>query len=141
MLDTLLQVTGERETEFQFSIAIDQPLAMRSATACLTPYFLAGVAPENQSVAGWLFHLSCKNVLALDIELRFDQQDSICGAALLLQETEGQGGKLKISAPFELKSAESTDFNRQLEQELTVDGKTAIYGFNSFQIFQIELHW
>ena len=141
MLDTLLQVAGEQQQNFEFSIAINDPLPMRSATVCLTPYHLLSSSAENQSVSGWIFYVNCKNVIVTSTRPKFDQQGAICGATLRLQETEGQGGKLKIACPFQLRAAESVDFVGQLEQDLDTENKTAICDFHPHQIFQIELHW
>ncbi len=141
ILDTLLRVAGETQTHFQLGIAVDVPISICAATAYQSPYYFAALPREKIACNGWIFHLSCKNVIATSTAPRFDQAGRVSGATLRLQETQGHGGTLKITCPCQLTSAARVNFLHELQSELATDGATATCNFTPFQFFQIELYW
>ncbi|MBL8824545.1 MAG: hypothetical protein JNJ77_18305 [Planctomycetia bacterium] len=103
MLDTLLVVEGETETQFRFALSVDDDLPHRTAQDWLTP---AIVVPNQKqpasSTTGWLFHLDAPSVLILDISREPFKEKSIL---VRLVESFGYATDAVLLCPSPPKSA------------------------------------
>jgi alpha-mannosidase len=103
MLDTLLVVKGETQTEFRLGMGLDvvypahESLHFQSPL-CVAPEF---TPPPSSAASGWLFHVDARNVLITAIEPLFEGK-TCTGAKIRLLETLGRAAETAISGfrPF-----------------------------------------
>ena len=140
-LDTLLVTEYEKERKFEFAIAIDSPTSAAAAKAYQSP---AVVLPDESPYAkrnGWIFSLSCKNIMVVHLQPKYGEDGSTVGVAMRLIETEGRSGELKIRFPFLLKSASKTNFLGEKTNSLNLEGDQINCNFCENQYFQLECSW
>lgn len=140
MLDTLLVVAGEQQKQFKFAIAIDVDSSMAEAVSMQSPIYSMNRITSEQAIAGWVFHLSCKNVVVTSMK-PIGSSGKTTGVILRLLETEGRPGKLKLTAPFKIKRARRCKFSGEAAYELPTAGDVATCNFLAAQYFQIEFGW
>lgn len=131
MLDSILIPAGETQQEFRFTLSFDELFPMHAVKRAMNPVqSLPTRGKPRGTNAGWLFHLSAKNVLLNRImpapasshsETELDEttagmSDRENGVILELMETEGRHQSLKLSCFRTPKSARQVNF---LGEQLT----------------------
>ena len=134
MLDSLLMLNNESQTNFSFAIDIDQPYPSAAAALRLTPvlnYAASQASPiaesrskatdSAQTKSDWLFHFNRKNILATSATPIFNDDGECSGVSLRLKETESRSAKLTITSFKALKAAEIVQFNGEVFETLPLD--------------------
>ncbi len=106
MLDTLLVVKGETQTEFRLGMGLDVVYPTHEAVnfqspICVAPEF---TPPPSGATSGWLFHVDARNVLITAIEPILEGKLCV-GAKIRLLETLGRAAETAISGFREFKIA------------------------------------
>ena len=145
MLDSLLIVGQESQTEFRLGLALDLRYPMIASSQWMSPNFQLECRTDPRKLpGGWLYHFDCKNILVTTWRPVFDSQSNMTGLQIRFKETEGRGGKLKLRCPRPIGSASRSslcgDEIRSIEiadaskDQVTVD-------FAGSEYFQISLIW
>jgi len=137
VLDTLLIVKGEQARSFRLGVGIDVDYPVQAAANLLSPEgaLACSVSKPPVSEAGWLYHVTAKNLIATHWEPTAE------GFLVRLQEAAGRSGTAKLSAAREIGTAAMTDFLGRLERDLPTEGGAVIIDFSPHQWFQIEARW
>jgi len=131
MLDSVLMLSNESQTQFSFAIDIDQPYPASAAASRLAPVIQcpdsdrklesAKSNESDQPRSDWLFHFNRKNILVTYAVPIFDSQGKCSGVSFRLKETESRSAQLIISTFKALRSAEIVKFNGELFSTLPLD--------------------
>ena len=140
-LDTLLVVEREQERKFEFAITIDSPTSAAAAKAYLSPTVVLPPESPYAKRNGWIFSLSCKNVMVMRLQPKYGENGNTVGVVMRLMETEGRSGELKIRFPFPLQSASKTNFLGEKISNLDLEGDQITCNFCENQYFQLECSW
>ena len=155
-LDTLLIVRGEQRRQFKMAVGIDLKYPVYAALDLLCPVLRTECEGPGTEAgqSGWLFHLNCKNVVALDWEAidDFDNQaadsetsdlqpPALNGVQIVLKETEGRSADLKLTCCRPIRTAHRIDLCGHRLHTLAVDKDTVQIEMASRETVQIELLW
>ena len=134
MLDSLLMIHNESQTNFSFAIDIDQPYPSAAVVSRLTPVLQypalhdlpnthggSQTSESGQTRSSWLFHINRKNILATSMKPIFNDDGKCNGVSLRLKETESRSAKLIISSFKTLRAAEIVKFNGEVFETLPLD--------------------
>ncbi|REJ69082.1 MAG: hypothetical protein DWQ31_05855 [Planctomycetota bacterium] len=162
-LDTLLIAGGERARHFRLGIGLNlnhPQLAAAELIAPATSVMLTERAPPG--LAGWLFHLSAKNVVATAWELLRTPGDAdqtegdpqaaagrIVGVRVRLLETAGRETTLALRSIYALaraewierRSAPGEDGAAGQRSELPCEGDRVTIQMRGYQWCEVELFW
>jgi hypothetical protein len=146
MLDSLLIVGQEQARRFKLAIEINQHYPLMSANRRMspTPSIPVAAVQRSASAEGWLFHFSCKNILATWWQPVLDAQSRVTGMQIRLRETEGRSGKLMLRCPGEVESADHVNLlgEQQRSIELDADRTDCVpIDFVAHDYLQISIHW
>ena len=122
MIDSLLMVAGETETDFSFAIDVDQRYPLSAAANRLSPVCWRPLSDTSRtpSTSEWLFHFDSKNVLATHSQPTFDENGQCDGAMFRLRETERRNANLTITCIKPLVGARVVGFNGEPSDSLAV---------------------
>ncbi len=144
MLDSLLIVGNEQQRKFRLGIGTPLSYPLAAAQSWLTPLleFETQIKTGNNSVAGWLFHFDCKNILVTWWQ-PIIESNLLTGVHVRLRETEGRAGKLTIACCRKLKTAEKVNFSGDFlrTQELDTAADKLSVQFVAWDYLQIKLNW
>ncbi|MEM7786021.1 MAG: hypothetical protein AAF623_21920, partial [Planctomycetota bacterium] len=144
MIDTILVCGCESTKEFSFRIGIDLPYSYAAAVDMMSPVIqIPGPVSGSADATSWLFHLNCKNVIATYWE-PLQQDGRWAGVTIRLRETEGRGGKLRISCPHPIAIGQKCNFVGSFICSLEVrdeDPSQIEIDFGRFEFFEITLNW
>ena len=140
-LDSLLVVDGESSRHFEFAISIDSPTSLAAAIAYLSPTLLLPADSRYARRNGWIFSINCKNVVVTYLRPKYGEGGNANGIAVRLLETEKRSGELRIRFPFELISANRTNFRGEKLNELDFEGDCVTCNYCEHQFFQLECSW
>jgi alpha-mannosidase len=108
-LDTLLIVGNEQQRKFRLGIGVNIRHAARAAIHFDSPAYTIEQSPSDFSTNApqnrCLLHFDCKNIVSTQSAPLFES-GKLVAIRLRLQETEGRAGRLHISTPLRLLSAE-----------------------------------
>ena len=154
MLDSVLMLSNESQTQFSFAIDIDQPYPAAAAASRLAPVIQCPVsdrkpesAKSNESAqprSDWLFHFNRKNILVTYAVPIFDSQGKCSGVSFRLKETESRSAQLVISTFKALRSAEIVKFNGELFSTLPLDeadNRKVSLAVDSLSFLQVNLYF
>jgi alpha-mannosidase len=142
MLDTLLLVAGEPAGPRTVRIVLDQPFPMQAAISVATPPVVIPVdrGPAASGPSGWLFHLSTRNVVLINILPHSDRAKS--GCVLRLLETEGRAKAFKVQTFRRPTAARQCDFIGGTINTLGIDADGGvIVDIGAFDVCDLELTW
>ncbi len=148
-LDSILMVRGETCRHFRMGVGVDlnRPLSEGFKQLCppiLLP--LQGVAPRSGE-KGWLFHLNCKNVMAIDWSWPESGPDDgqpthPTRLRVLIKETEGREARgLKLDTIQPLREATRMDLAGNQLEPLAVDGSSCRLPLGGHELACVELVW
>ncbi|MEL7500637.1 MAG: hypothetical protein AAFN77_23795 [Planctomycetota bacterium] len=126
MLDSLLMMAGEQQTQFRFAIDIDQPYATAAAyerlldSPIIEPRDAEQVA--DSALAKWLLHFNCKNVTVTRCQPILETK----AVQLMLQETEGRAAKLTVRSRLTIEAAHLCRLDGTDLESLDVEAEKAV---------------
>ena len=146
-LDTLLVTHGETARVFRLGIGIDVPHPVSAALGFMAPPLTLSDWPSPTTPTGWLFHLDCRNVLAMDWEpLPAEDEGSRAeepgptgaGFRVRLLETDGRTIRLGLRCFRAVASACKLSHGDAPPVELTVEGDCVNVPIGPHQWIEVE---
>lgn len=137
-MDSLMMVSGEQQTRFRIGIGVNLPYPYQAAMN-----FTGSVisCPDSRPAVNashaWLFHLNCKNVVALNWRLIPDR----AGLTVLLKETEGRRCELKLACCRDFSAAWVQTISGECVRELTPDGHEVTVPICAHEMIELALFW
>ena len=136
-IDNLLVVAGERCRRFRFGVGVNLPYPCQSAMsrlACEVRFPWPGEATASQA---WIFHLNCKNVVAL----RWLPVEDGAGLRVLLKETEGRRVDLTLRCFRKISKARIQKMSGELRRDLVPQEHQVEMPLSAYEMIELTLFW
>ncbi len=140
-LDTLLAIPGDSETQFEFSLALDQPYALPTAIAQQSDIYAIPMPMGTDRSAFRFVEVAPNSIYLMRINPNYDDGGRFQGADVWLRETEGRYCDVCLSAPRILKSAWRLSLAGELIQSLPVQEDRVRFELQPFGITRIQWQW
>ena len=141
MFDTLLVSRGESQRIFHLGISVDLAHPLHEAIGLLTsPIVVPNVAAPSSGSAGWLMHLSARNVIATHWE-PLQEAGGVAGFRVRLLETEGRAANLALSAFRSICSAQTVDFLGNVLADLAIDDGKIKLDLAAYEWAEVVARW
>ena len=156
-LDSLMVVQGERQKRFRLGVGVNlrypcahglqfidsERFSQSLLTGSSQPATDEVSATANDRGANipadhaWLFHLNCKNVVAL----YWYPMDDGRGVKVLLKETEGRRGELALSCCRDVESASVNKVSGTFVRQLQCEGNKVLASICAHEMIELSLFW
>ncbi len=149
MLDSVLMLANESQTNVSFAITVDQPYPLAASASRLSPVVQLPVHSNNRNQSSqlpsdWLFHFNRKNILATSAVPIFNDAGKWHGISLRLKETENRSAELTISTFKAIQSAQIVKFNGDVFSTLPLDetdSRKVTFPVASLAFIQVNLYF
>ena len=141
MLDSLLITRGESGRRFRIGIGVDLNHPLHDALGILSPQIVVpGAAQPASGGAGWLFHLSSRNVITTSLS-PLVEGTRVAGFRARLLETGGRPAKLMVTALHSVETARTVDFLGNQLSELKIEEGKVQLEMAPHEWVEVEARW
>ena len=137
-VDSLMLVAGESCRRWNLGIGINLAYPWQWALSRLAPdCTVPGVAAASSISHAWLFHLNCKNVVALYWIL----SEQGAGVRVLLKEVEGRRAELTLKCCRNLEAAHVQNLAGRVIRQLSPENGQVQVTLSAFEMTEVSLFW
>lgn len=142
MLDVLLNVRGDTQSQYRLGIGIDAAHPLQAAYNRMVPPIVLAQSPGIPATGptGWFFHLSRKNVIATSWSL-LSSGEKVTGVRVRLLETEGRSGQITLRCLRDPVSARQVDFLGTPLEELKPEGDSISLELKEHEWTELEIYF
>ncbi len=139
MLDTLLVVAGETQTQFQLAIGVGLSHPLHAALGLMSPPVVVE-SEEPTPASSWLFHLDAKNLVATAWR-EMVEDGCLVGFRVRLLETTGRHTQATLRTFRQIASARHLTFRGSVLSELRVEDDAVHLDLTRYEWAEIEVRF